>query len=88
MLRGVAQVPADVRAEVHEVADRRAAIALAVSTAQEGDAVLVLGKGHEQGQEQGGHVLPFDDREVLRAALGARAGGAATRHDGGGLARG
>ena len=49
--------------------DRRAAIALAVSLAGPGDAVVVAGKGHESGQEAGGVVLPFDDREVLRHVI-------------------
>jgi len=31
--------------------------------------VLVLGKGHEVGQDIGGTVHPFDDRDALRAAL-------------------
>jgi UDP-N-acetylmuramoyl-L-alanyl-D-glutamate--2,6-diaminopimelate ligase len=38
--------------------------------------VLIAGKGHEQGQESGGHIVPFDDRDVARDALrrlGARA---------------
>ena len=51
--------------------DRRAAIALAVSLAGPGDAVVVAGKGHESGQEVAGVVLPFDDREVLREVLSA-----------------
>ena len=32
-------------------------------------AVVVAGKGHETGQEVAGVVHPFDDRDVLRAAL-------------------
>ena len=40
-----------------------------VEAAEPGDVVLVAGKGHEQGQEIGGVVLPFDDREVAREAL-------------------
>jgi UDP-N-acetylmuramoyl-L-alanyl-D-glutamate--2,6-diaminopimelate ligase len=60
-------------AEVHEVGDRREAIALAVSLAREGDCLVVAGKGHETGQEVGGHKHPFDDRDELRAAL-TRAG--------------
>jgi UDP-N-acetylmuramoyl-L-alanyl-D-glutamate--2,6-diaminopimelate ligase len=51
--------------------DRRAAIELAVREARPGDTVVVAGKGHETGQEVAGVVLPFDDRLVLREALGA-----------------
>ena len=50
--------------------DRRAAIALAVSLAGPGDAVVVAGKGHETGQEVAGIVTPFDDRQVLREVMG------------------
>src|SRR3954453_21646307 len=49
--------------------DRRAAIRLAVSECARGDVLVVAGKGHEQGQEAAGVVLPFDDRDVLRDAL-------------------
>ena len=51
--------------------DRRAAIALAVSMAGPGDAVVVAGKGHETGQEARGVVTPFDDRLVLREVMNA-----------------
>jgi UDP-N-acetylmuramoyl-L-alanyl-D-glutamate--2,6-diaminopimelate ligase len=50
--------------------DRRAAIALAVSCAGEGDAVLVAGKGHEPYQIVGKERLPFSDRDEARRALG------------------
>ena len=57
-----------------EVADRRAAIAAAVSQAGKGDIVLVAGKGHEQGQIVGRgeamRVLPFDDVQVARECVG------------------
>jgi UDP-N-acetylmuramoyl-L-alanyl-D-glutamate--2,6-diaminopimelate ligase len=49
--------------------DRRAAIARAVEAAEPGDVVVIAGKGHEQGQELAGEILPFDDREVAREAL-------------------
>jgi len=59
-------------AVVSEVADRRTAIAAAVREAQPGDVVLVLGKGHEPGQEVAGVVHPFDDRLVLAEELVTR----------------
>ena len=46
-----------------------AAIAVAVGGAGPDDTVLVLGKGHERGQEVAGVVHPFDDVEACRAAL-------------------
>jgi len=49
--------------------DRRSAIARAVALADEGDVVVIAGKGHEQGQDVGGVVSPFDDRDVAREAL-------------------
>lgn len=54
---------------VREIGDRAAAIREAVAGAGAGDTVVVLGKGHESGQEAAGVVHPFDDREQLRAAL-------------------
>ena len=58
-------------AVLHDEGDRRRAITSAVEEAGPGDCVLVLGKGHEQGQEVAGVVTPFDDRIVLREALEA-----------------
>ncbi len=69
MLAGVTTVPADERGEIVEVGDRRSAIGEAVRRSEPGDTVAILGKGHEQGQEVGTVVHPFDDREVLAAAL-------------------
>ena len=51
--------------------DRAAAIERAVALAQEGDVVVIAGKGHEQGQEFAGRTIRFDDREVAREALQA-----------------
>jgi len=56
--------------------DRAKAIGQALEGAQAGDVVVIAGKGHEQGQELDGRVVPFDDRDVARdtlRALGARA---------------
>ena len=52
--------------------DRAAAIELAVSNADAGDAVVVAGKGHETYQIIGETVASFDDRVALREALAAR----------------
>jgi UDP-N-acetylmuramoyl-L-alanyl-D-glutamate--2,6-diaminopimelate ligase len=54
---------------VLEIADRRAAVLEGVRRAWGGGTLLVAGKGHERGQEVAGTVHPFDDREVLAAAL-------------------
>jgi UDP-N-acetylmuramoyl-L-alanyl-D-glutamate--2,6-diaminopimelate ligase len=49
--------------------DRRRAIERAIEAAAAGDVVVIAGKGHEQGQEFADRTIPFDDREVARAAL-------------------
>ncbi|HXG76688.1 MAG TPA: UDP-N-acetylmuramoyl-L-alanyl-D-glutamate--2,6-diaminopimelate ligase [Gaiellaceae bacterium] len=49
--------------------DRASAIRRALALARAGDVVVIAGKGHELGQEAGGAVHPFDDREVARTAL-------------------
>jgi UDP-N-acetylmuramoyl-L-alanyl-D-glutamate--2,6-diaminopimelate ligase len=70
MMAGIGEVPEAERAAVREVGDRRAAIEAAVALARPGDTLLVAGKGHETGQEVAGAVHPFDDRAVLREAIG------------------
>jgi UDP-N-acetylmuramoyl-L-alanyl-D-glutamate--2,6-diaminopimelate ligase len=63
------------KGEVFVEADRARAIDIAVARANPGDAVVVAGKGHEQGQEVAGVVRPFDDRVVLRERLTALVSG-------------
>lgn len=52
-----------------EIGDRAEAIRAAIAGLQEGDALLIAGKGHETGQIVGDRVLPFSDHEAAGAAL-------------------
>jgi UDP-N-acetylmuramoyl-L-alanyl-D-glutamate--2,6-diaminopimelate ligase len=65
-------VRAGVEAEAVELIvepDRRLAIHRALAMAEPGDTVLVLGKGHELGQEISGRIIEFDDRKVVSEKL-------------------
>ena len=53
------------------VADRAAAIELAIREAADTDTVLLAGKGHEAYQEIRGEKLPFSDIELAQRALAA-----------------
>ncbi|MGY4462739.1 UDP-N-acetylmuramyl-tripeptide synthetase [Bradyrhizobium sp. LB13.1] len=71
--------PEAIRAEIlaaakgaREIGDRAAAIRIAIEELEEGDALLIAGKGHETGQIVGGEVLPFSDHEAVAAALASR----------------
>jgi UDP-N-acetylmuramoyl-L-alanyl-D-glutamate--2,6-diaminopimelate ligase len=79
-------IAAGAAATVRVVPDRAEAIAEAVAASRAGDALVVAGKGHEQGQEIAGVVHPFDDAAVLRATMerspaGRSAGSAAPASD-------
>ncbi len=56
-----------------EIGDRADAIAAAVAMLEDGDILLVAGKGHETGQEIHGVKHPFSDHDVIETLL---AGGA------------
>ncbi|ATQ43805.1 UDP-N-acetylmuramoyl-L-alanyl-D-glutamate--2,6-diaminopimelate ligase [Caulobacter mirabilis] len=69
--------PAAIRAQVQDgapdaqnIGDRREAIRAAVALLNEGDVLVVAGKGHEQGQTIAGVTHPFDDVTETAAALG------------------
>ncbi len=63
------EILAGVTTDVEVEPDRAAAIERAISVADDGDVVLIAGKGHEQGQEFADRTIPFDDREVARDVL-------------------
>lgn len=54
---------------MHILASRRDAIRKAISLAKPGDLVLITGKGSEQAMVVKGKLVPWDDREEVRAAL-------------------
>lgn len=60
-----------------EIGDRGEAIGAGIGELGAGDALVIAGKGHEQGQIVGDHVIAFDDVDVARKALGL--GGAEPR---------
>lgn len=56
-------------AEKYRISDRREAIRFALSSAEEGDVVLIAGKGHEDYQIIGKTKRHFNDREVAEQWL-------------------
>lgn len=63
-------VPAYAIQKVLSITNRREAIKTACRLAQNGDVILVAGKGHEKYQEIMGVRHPFDDKEELSNGLG------------------
>lgn len=63
---------ASTSALVTEIGSREDAITYAIAQAAAGDCVIILGKGHETGQEVAGLISHFDDREVALKALTER----------------
>lgn len=59
------------REKTVSIADRREAIASAVSGASRGDVILIAGKGHEDYQEIRGIKHHFDDAEIVRGLFAA-----------------
>jgi UDP-N-acetylmuramoyl-L-alanyl-D-glutamate--2,6-diaminopimelate ligase len=71
--------PATIRAAIlaaakgaSDIGDRAEAIRAGIAALQQGDALLIAGKGHETGQIVGDKTLPFSDHEAVAAALAAR----------------
>ncbi len=73
--------PAEIRSDIiagmtesspetlQEIPDRRQAINAAWQLAEQGDIILIAGKGHEATQQIGDLKIPFNDREVVSALL-------------------
>jgi UDP-N-acetylmuramoyl-L-alanyl-D-glutamate--2,6-diaminopimelate ligase len=67
-------IEAGMRESKHErVTDRLAAIQRAIDMAQDGDIVLLAGKGHETYQIRGTTSYPFDEKEIVREMTGSHA---------------
>lgn len=73
-------VPSGTTARVTTCPDRAAAITEAIAEADEGDIVLIAGKGHEDYQIIGRERRAFDDRRVAAEAVATRWREAATNH--------
>jgi len=64
ILRGCKNAP------LHQVIhDRKMAISVAIEQANEGDTILIAGKGHESFQIVRGHKMPFSDQYVAEQCL-------------------
>jgi len=55
--------------EYVEICNRRDAIAYAISHGQEGDIIVLAGKGHEDYQEIKGKKYPMDERVIIKELL-------------------
>jgi UDP-N-acetylmuramoyl-L-alanyl-D-glutamate--2,6-diaminopimelate ligase len=75
ILRNVAPPPpaALAGAPLRRITDRREAIARAIEEADDGQVIVIAGKGHETYQVVGDRIIHFDDREEAEFALKKRA---------------
>jgi UDP-N-acetylmuramoyl-L-alanyl-D-glutamate--2,6-diaminopimelate ligase len=55
---------------VFEIDDRNLAIAEAIRLAEEGDIVLLLGKGHEQSIQRTNRSIPWDEEKAVLEVIG------------------
>jgi len=62
-------IPVERSAKVMSITDRTEAIKVACALANEGDILLVAGKGHEKYQDINGEKFPFDDFEIVKQTL-------------------
>ena len=59
-------IPKEKIKNVLTISDRKSAIKTAYSLANEGDIILVAGKGHEKFQEIDGQKISIDDKQELQ----------------------
>jgi UDP-N-acetylmuramoyl-L-alanyl-D-glutamate--2,6-diaminopimelate ligase len=59
------------RSNHQRVTDRRAAIERALEVANDGDIILLAGKGHETYQIRGTKSYPFDEKAIVHEILGS-----------------
>ena len=64
-----AEVMAACKEDALNIGDRKLAIEKAIEIAQNGDVVVLAGKGHENGQVIKGETISFDDRDEARKAI-------------------
>ncbi|MGC8842933.1 MAG: UDP-N-acetylmuramoyl-L-alanyl-D-glutamate--2,6-diaminopimelate ligase [bacterium] len=69
----------EMRKKVIVEPDREKAIKLAIEMSEEGDCLLIAGKGHERYQIFADRVVPFDDREIARKFLKEKLNGTITQ---------
>ena len=58
-----------------EIIDRKEAIRYAMEHGQDGDIIILAGKGHEDYQEIRGVKYPMDERVLIREILSEQAQG-------------
>ncbi|MDQ6689284.1 MAG: UDP-N-acetylmuramoyl-L-alanyl-D-glutamate--2,6-diaminopimelate ligase [Gemmatimonadota bacterium] len=67
-------IEAGMRGQKHQrITDRLAAIQRALDLAEDGDIVLLAGKGHETYQIRGTTAYPFDEKEIVKEMTGSHA---------------
>ena len=67
-------IEAGMRGSKHQrVTDRLSAIQRAIALAEDGDIVLLAGKGHETYQIRGTTSYPFDEKEIVKEMTGSHA---------------
>lgn len=65
----IAGIPPSLKEKVEQECDRRKAIARALSLAEDGDIILIAGKGHERVQVFADKAIPFSDVEEVKRCL-------------------